>query len=215
MVLSNSYSRWRNHASLAFVSAAICTFVYAITNEAIIDQLSIATAYICLLLITVALSIGPLRVLRLGMVSINIYLRRDVGIWAAVAGLAHCVIATKLAMTSEYTNTYVDVSTGSLSENARAELFLWGSVAAFVIAVLLLILLSVSNQRAMKLLGVRWWKRLQRLAYLALVLTILHGLAFQLIESRSLILIGVLLIALLQVVILQGIGFALVSKNRT
>ena len=214
-MLRDSHNRRWNHFSLAIISLTTCIFVISVTSEPIVDQLSIATAYICLFLITIALSIGPLQIIRNGRISLNIYLRRDVGIWAAIAGLVHCVIATKLAMTPEYINTYVDVSFGILSENARADLFLWGSVSAFVIAVLLLILLSLSNQRAMKSLGVTWWKRLQRLAYLALVLTIIHGLAFQLIESRSLILIGILLIALLQVAILQSIGFALVIKHRT
>jgi len=37
----------------------------------------------------------------------------------------------------------------------------------------------------MRSLGSVWWKRLQRTSYLGFCLTLLHGLAFQVLESRT------------------------------
>lgn len=208
------HSRMQNHMVLALVSIFIYFIFASVNKEPVIDQLSIVTAYICLFLVATALSIGPLQVLNAGESSINIYLRRDVGIWAGLTGLLHCVIATMLAMTPEYIETYINIYTEKLPETVRASLFLWGSATAFIVALLLLLLLCLSNQRALKLLGVMWWKRLQRLAYLVFILTIAHGLAFQLIEARNLILVGLLLLTIIHVVILQGLGFFLLQKKK-
>lgn len=193
------------------IYALVTAFV---ANATLLDALSLATACICLLLMAAALSIGPLQARRAGAPPANIILRRDVGIWAAAAGLVHFMVATDLSMTPEYMSIYVDVSTGGLSRGLRAALFFWGSIAAFAVGILILLLLGLSNNGALRLLGVAWWKRLQRSAYLAFVLTVVHGLAFQILEARHPLLIGLLLILSLFVITLQIAGFVSITRAR-
>lgn len=207
--------RLLTHIGLAVFSLIIYIVVNLVSHEAIFDQLSIVTAYICLLLMACALSVGPLRLyIHKAANPINIYLRRDIGIWAAVFGLVHLFLATSSSMTSEYIQRYVDVATQGLSESARSGLFLWGSVTAFVAGLLLLLLLCLSNDTLLRLLGMRWWKRLQRLAYLAFALTLAHGVMFQILESRGLVLVGLLLIVALTVLALQLFGMMSATKYR-
>lgn len=215
MKLRESHPRLFTHISLAVISAVVYSVVYLVSDEAVIDQLSIATAYLCLLLMASALSVGPLRLHLYNIVNpINIYLRRDIGIWAAVSGLIHLCLATSISMTSEYMQRYVDIAIAGISESARSGLFLWGTVMAFMAGLLLLLLLCLSNDALLRLLGARWWKRLQRLAYLTFALTFVHGLMFQILESRRLDLIGLTVIVVLTVVALQLLGITSATKYR-
>ncbi len=168
-----------------------------------LDRVSIVTAYLCLALLCTGLAIGPVHTLRTSRPLLNNYLRRDVGIWAAVAGLVHLCVATVQSMTEQYMATYVDVTDVLPPERIRAELFTWSTIAGLVIGVVLLILLGLSNDRALRWLGTRSWKRLHRVSYVAFVLTVLHGLAFQVLESRTWSLIALVLVASLAVLTVQ------------
>ena len=214
-MVHSSNRRWHHHAALAAVTAVIYILISTVVaSPTPLDQLSLASAYICLFLMAAALSIGPLQAIRTQRVSTNIFLRRDIGIWAALAGLIHLVVATAQSMTPRYMSLYVDVSTHKLSAALRAELFLWGSVSAFSVGLLLLLLLGLSNNFAMQYLGVTWWKRLQRSACLAFMLTLVHALMFQIIESRSVSMMALLLCLLLLLSGLQLWGFIQVTSRR-
>ncbi len=207
--------RLYHYAGLVIFSGLVLGWVTATSNESRLDQLSIATAYICVLSMTLALSIGPLRAYWVDHKkhTLNIYLRRDIGIWTALSGIMHLCLATAQSMNSAYIEKYVDADTAILSASTRGELFLWGSVTAFMVGILLLLLLSLSSDAAIRLVGARWWKRLQRSAYLAFVLTIIHGIMFQLLEGRAPGLIALLLVTSIAVLLLQTAGFVVTRKK--
>ena len=213
MEFFTSNLRWRNHIVLTIFSLVVTWLVLIFSNEPVADIFSIASAYLCLLLLTAVLILGPLQVVLFKVRrQVNNYLRRDVGLWVALMGLVHLILATKLSMTSEYVDKFVKMPTDGLSESLRMSLFLWGSLIAYIIGLLLILLVILSNDRVLKKIGRKWWKRLQRSAYLVFVLTIIHGLIFQIVESRSLILVGLLLITPLLALVLQTIGFITVRK---
>lgn len=58
-------------------------------------------------------------------------------------------------------------------------------VAGYVVGILLLVLLALSNNRSLRWLGPGRWKNLQRSAAWALAITVAHGAVFQVIEGRS------------------------------
>ena len=200
--------RLLHFTGLAIFSLIIYACVVFASSATTLDQLSVTTAYICVLLMATALLIGPSRVLRSGAPNpVNIYMRRDIGIWAALSGLAHLILGTVQSMNAAYISQYVEINNAVPSESARLELFLWGSVTAFVVGILLLLLLSLSSDAALRVLGTRWWKRLQRFAYLAFVLTVFHGLMFQVLEGRSISLIVLLAMIFIAVLLVQVAGF--------
>jgi len=214
MAPDTSRNRWRHHCVLAAASFLMIGFV-ALTGsgDTLLDDISLATAYICLLLMAVALCLGPLRVLRSAPLHLNIYLRRDIGIWSGLAGLVHLFVATELSMNQSYMELYVNLSTSGLSDSMRASLFSWGSIVGFLVGIFVLLLLVLSNDKIMRFVGSMWWKRLQRFAYLAFVLTVLHGFAFQAIEARNVLLVGIVFVVFIGVLMLQISGFRAVKRR--
>ncbi len=209
--------RVKHHLVLAGINGACCAAaVMSGPTTQLSDRLSIVTAYLCLGLLCTGLAIGPVRAIRTGRPSVNNYLRRDIGIWAALTGLAHLAIATALSMTPEYMQIYVNIANIPPSQIIREALFTWGTIAGLVVGVVLLLLLGLSNDRSLRWLGVRRWKRLHWTSYLAFALTAAHGLAFQALESRTRGLIAVVLIASVTVLILQmtAIRFVRISAQR-
>lgn len=174
------------HLALAGASVLVSlTAAAAAPPGQALDAISFATAWLCLLFLAAALLIGPLHVLRTGRLVGNHLLRRDLGIWGAVTGLVHLALAFKVSMTPEYMQVYVYGAESWPAPEMRRAMYRWAVIASLVIAALFLLLLALSNNAAIRLLGHRWWKRLQRASYLAFVLTVAHSAAFQLIEARS------------------------------
>ena len=149
------------------------------------DRVSLLTAWLCFALLVAALGLGPWQALRTGQPVLNNLLRRDLGIWAALAGLAHLTVATGVVMQPAYFRAYI---TGP-PENPLPGWAGWigtaSILAGYLVGLLVLMLLALSNNRSLARLGPARWKRLQRAAIVALFLTIAHGLIFQVIEGRT------------------------------
>jgi len=177
--------RLRNHAWLAAISCALLWIPSLSGDEgALADRLSIFSAYLCLYLFAAALLVGPLKVWRNRQPLLNNHLRRDIGVWGGLAGLLHFWLANVLAMTWQYVGIFVENASAPPSAAVRDQLYLWGTILGYVVAVVILILLTLSSDRMLRWMGKRWWKRLQRLTYLAFVATVIHAFAFQVLESR-------------------------------
>ncbi len=204
MAPSQFSQRVKHHLVLVLGCLGIfAAMVWLRPGESRLDQLSIATAYTCLLYMGAALAVGPLIVRRTGTAPLNIYLRRDIGIWSALTGLVHFFVGVDQSMSPAYLGRYVETTEGLVSPELGRQLFAWGSIAGLVVALLVLLLLGLSNDRMLRRLGAKRWKRLQRSAYWAFAFTIAHGLAFQILEYRHGTLIGVLLAVAAVVVYLQ------------
>ena len=167
------------------------------------DRLSIVSAYVCLILYAWTLVTGPIRVLRKRPPQLNVYLRRDIGIWAAISGLLHLLIGTDVAMSPVYLGKFVTGPDGFADAEMRSGLFSWGSVTGFVAGLIFLLLLALSNDYVLRWLGPKWWKRLQRSSYTAFFLFVLHGYAFQALELRAWPLVGTLVAVTVAVLWLQ------------
>jgi DMSO/TMAO reductase YedYZ heme-binding membrane subunit len=70
----------------------------------------------------------------------------------------------------------------------------------------LALLLTLSNNASLRALGPRQWKGLQRWVYAAFVLTVAHGIAYQVIEERALLFVAVGSAVVLAVVTVQIAG---------
>jgi sulfoxide reductase heme-binding subunit YedZ len=150
------------------------------------ERISVVSAWLCLCLLTAALLISPLQRARGESPPVNISLRRDLGIWAALNGLLHFYAGNLVAMNPVYIGQFVRGETMPPPAAAiRDQLFAAGSIVGLVIAIIFLLLLAISSDRALRWLGVKKWRRIQRCAHVALWLTVLHGIAFQVLELRS------------------------------
>jgi sulfoxide reductase heme-binding subunit YedZ len=148
----------------------------------LISHLSIATAYPALFLTAAAILLGPWNVLRGRPYPVSFDLRRDLGIWAGVMGLVHTGIGLNVHLRGRLWLYFVDQH-GSL----RRDFFGFGNYTGLFATVILLLLLAISNDVSLRRLGTRRWKSLQRWTYGAVVLTVLHAVAYQHVEKRILL----------------------------
>ena len=151
------------------------------TRRDLISHLSIATAYPALFLTAAALLLGPLNVLRRRANPVSFDLRRDLGIWAGVMALLHTGIGLNVHLRGRPWLYFVDQH-----HRIRHDLFGFGNDTGLIAAMLFLLLLSLSNDISLRRLGTQRWKFLQRWAYFAVLLTVVHAIAYQRVEKRQL-----------------------------
>ncbi|TFG81711.1 MAG: hypothetical protein E4H19_14195 [Chromatiales bacterium] len=147
--------------------------------------MSLLTAWLCFGLLVATLGLGPWQALRTAQPLINNLLRRDLGIWAALTGLAHLVVATAEVMQPAYFSTYFTVSPGAPLTGWAGWIGRSSIVGGYVVGLIFLVLLGLSNNLSLRRLGSGRWKRLQGLSSVAFLLTVAHGAVFQLIEGRT------------------------------
>jgi len=172
--------RYLRHLVLLKVSLLSLTAAALLGQiDGVLERLSLTSAWLCLLLFCATLLVGPKQVFEGQQPPANILLRRDLGIWTALTGLLHFFLGTAFSMDAvNYMSVFVvdDVAEGW---------FFWGSIWGFVAGLLCLILLAISNNVALRKIGTKWWKRVQRLAYPTFIITVAHGIYFQLLEQRD------------------------------
>ena len=175
---------WRRRVArhVAIAVAGICfgSFAAALTNHrSTAEAVSFATAYAGLGLVVTALAIGPLNLLRRRPNPTSTDLRRDVGIWAGLFGIAHTVAGFQVHMHGEL-RRYFSVSSGGVG----ARMFVAANFLGLIAAILLIVLVSISNDVALRRFGAARWKALQRVTYIVIVAVALHGAMYQIIEKR-------------------------------
>lgn len=161
------------------------------------EGLSIASAWLSMVALCAAMLIGPIRHAAAKPVPLNIYLRRDLGIWSAGLAFVHFYAGTVVSMDPVYIQVFVSNAELAPGPEVRDQLFVWGSIAGTVVAILFLLLLAISSDRAIRWLGPVRWKKVQRCIHPVLWLTVLHGIAFQILEARFVPLVLLVGLALL------------------
>ena len=124
-------SRLRTHVVLAATSLLILFVTVLVGNfnpTTVVDRISLVSAYVFLLLISVVLLIGPLRAMRTGRVTINHTVRRDLAIWSAFLGLVHLLAGTVQSMTPVYVSEFVTRAVNLPSVATRESFFLWSTI---------------------------------------------------------------------------------------
>ena len=165
---------------------------------------TLGTGYASLLLLAATLSIGPWRILRGQAAPLNIDLRRDLGIWAALSGLVHVVLGLQMHFNGDWVR-YFFVRT----DRGLRLLLNFGGLAnhaGLLATALLAALLLVSNDVGLRRLGASRWKRLQQGNYPLVLLTVAHTAAYQVLTRRPWTLMAGLLLLSAVLAGLQGLG---------
>lgn len=164
---------------------------YALFHRArAVQRVSLASAYVALALLGTSLILGPLNVLRDRANPVSYGLRRDIGIWAAIVGLAHVVAGIQVHLAGRPWLYFVYDCTEPHRLPLRHDIFGLANYSGLVATLLLALLLALSNDRALRKLGTPRWKRIQRYNYLCFAMVAIHAAAFQIIETRWWPLIG-------------------------
>jgi len=158
----------------------------------LIQRSTVATGYLALGLLGLTLLIGPATLLlrRRNRNPVSSYLRRDVGAWTAGASIAHVIAGFNAHSTGQILDYLVRDRRPLLNSFGLGN---WTGLAALVIVVALL---AISTDGALRELKAKTWKDLQRLNYTLFALVILHAFFYgALLRLTSpLRLLGVLII---------------------
>ena len=187
--------RLRNHAALGGVTLAVATLLFvAIPSADAVFRASMATAYVGLALLAATLAFGSVAAFRGRRYPVTTDIRRDVGIWTAIYALVHVVIGLQVHLRGKMWEYFVHSVRGSFLP--RIDPFGAANYAGAIAALLLAMLLVTSNDASLRKLGALKWQRVHRLVEWALVLTLLHGGAYQWLEKRHwVIVVGFVVVA--------------------
>src|SRR5262245_56339016 len=135
-----------HHLPLAVASGAYFLVVLALIKTKYLPfRLSMSTAYTSLLLLGVTLVLGVLKVLRGETSPISTDWRRDVGIWAALFGLAHVVIGLQVHAPGRMWTYFVYPAEQGRSFPLRLDTIGWAHHLGLLPGLLLWLLLMVSH----------------------------------------------------------------------
>lgn len=167
-------------------------------NRGLMARFTTATGYLGLGLLALTLLVGPANLLLRKRNSISSYVRRDMGTWTAIVSVVHVIVGFQVhgppASLGERMLRYFFAADGSPLTNAFG-LGNWTGLAATVIVVGLL---GISSDFALRKLKAGPWKWLQRLNYALFALVIAHAVyygALLRVTSPSTLLLGLSVIA--------------------
>lgn len=177
-----------------------------------VGVLIIALGYLSLLLVGVTLIIGPLNLLRSRRNPVNIDLRRDVGIWAGIAGCWHVLLVVRGTVLNGQILYYFLQAGGY---GLQLNIYGFSNDTGLFATILLLLLLALSNAASLRFLKGKWWKRIQRLTYLLALLAVAHTFGYQYLNGRGEFLFVMVIILIILTLVCQGLGIVLtVSRQR-
>lgn len=170
---------WRHHLPLAFLSAASVWLLYVTRSYPdVLTRLSFSTAWPALVLLTVTLAIGPWRVLTRKPQALSVDLRRDIGIWAGILGVLHAGVGQCVHLRGRPWLYYIYEKTQEHWLPLRHDIFGFANFTGLFAALLLLALLTTSNDASLRKLGLPGWKSLQRWNYACFGLTVCHTFGY-------------------------------------
>jgi len=155
----------------------------ALDSTDAIFRASMASAYVALALLVATLAFGPVAALRGRRYPVSTDLRRDVGIWAGLIAITHVVIGLQVHLRGKMWEYFVRPVKGTLLP--RIDPFGAANYAGVVAALVFVLLLVTSNDASLRRLGVSRWQRVHSSIEWALIATLLHGAAYQWVETRA------------------------------
>lgn len=198
----------QHHLPLMVVLTVGILWLYReLPQKDVIWKVSFVTAYPALFLLVATLLIGPWNVVRKQRMPISSDLRRDIGIWAGIVGLAHTIIGLDVHMRGRPWLYFVYPSPDRHRVPLRHDLFGFANETGLLGTFILVLLLATSNDYFLRALGTPRWKQLQRWNYMLFAVVILHTFGYQAIEKQRTPFVAVVIVCVVLTLVLQGLGY--------
>lgn len=179
-------SRLARHGLIGGGSLAATVVLYvALGKETAEFKLSLATAYVALALLAVTFALGSIYYLTTRRTPASTYLRRDVSIWGGVFAIAHVVAGLQVHFKERMWAYFVFENWRDRWMPVRYDAFGIANYAGAVAAIVVLVLLAISNDISIRRLGLERWRGIQRWGRVFAVLTLVHTLIYQVLEKRA------------------------------
>jgi sulfoxide reductase heme-binding subunit YedZ len=137
------------------VISGLCAWVLYVTRPYpdVISRLSFATAYPALALLALTLAVGPWRILQGKPTVLSLDLRRDIGIWAGIVGVLHACVGQFVHLRGRLWLYYIYEDWRDRRLPVRHDLFGAANFTGLAAALVLLVLLAMSNDASLRSLG--------------------------------------------------------------
>jgi sulfoxide reductase heme-binding subunit YedZ len=143
------------------------------------QRLTVATGYIATGLLALTLLLGTANLLLRRRTPISSYLRRDMGWWTAIFSVVHVIFGLELHSGGQIplmlNYFFVNGSRLATSFTPLATSFTLANWTGLVALVIVVGLLTLSNDLALRALKAKTWKNLQRLNYTLFALVFAHA----------------------------------------
>jgi sulfoxide reductase heme-binding subunit YedZ len=207
--------RLKHHFTLLIVTGVLLyLFIRLIPGDDVKYLWSMATGYVSIILLAGTLLIGPLNVYKKRLNPVSTDLRRDIGIWCGLIGLLHVVIGIQVHMGNIWLYFFKAVE-GINSYQLRDDVFGVANYTGLLAGLILLILLFLSNDLSLQWLKTKRWKTIQRWNYILFSLVLIHGILYQVIEKRMIIIVVLFTGIMMLPAIAQTIGFRITKRKKT
>lgn len=211
--LDIGWRRWLTHSVLAALTAVGCYLAHLYAPRAYLPYtLTIGCGYLSLVFIVISLAIGPLKLLaQRGRLQprnpVNINLRRDVGIWAAITGVVHVIFGLQLRANGEILLYFFEPAPNGGYGPLLTSRFGISNHIGLIATVVLIVLLVLSNDVSLRKLKGKRWKWVQRWNYGLAALAFIHTFLYQDISQRERpFVLATLLLAMVTLAV-QAVGF--------
>jgi len=182
----------RNNVALGAGSLVGVWALFAgIESNDTVYRVSLATAYVSLVLLAITLAFGPYAALRRRRYPVSADIRRDFGIWSALVAIAHVVAGLQVHLRGKMWEYFVRPVKGVLLP--RIDPFGVANYTGLAAALILVALLVTSNDASLRRLGNERWRSIHAIITWGLALTLVHAAAYQFIEKRRWETVAVLL----------------------
>lgn len=200
---------------LLMVAGTLIYLFFLLEPEKPLAQvISIGSAYASMLYLAVALSIGPLNLIRSKRNPLSSFLRRDIGICAALMAVVHTVAGLQVHLGGRFIEYFIFPPDSSRTIPFRYDPFGLTNYVGLICTLIMLALLCLSNNRSLRAMGASSWKKWQRLAYLLVPAIPAHGLIYQFLEKRVGLYTVLLLAITLAIFAAQSSGFMHYRRTR-
>jgi len=167
------------------VIASGALVVAATERESLAFRVSLGTGYVSLALLAASLAIGPIRIAAGLRSPPSMDLRRDVGVCASLFAVAHVITGLQVHMRGAMWKYFLDPNRGPVTVVPRLDAFGLANYTGIAATALLLALVAISNDFAVRRMGVARWKRVQRWSYAAAAFVVIHSVVYQLLDRRT------------------------------
>jgi|SRR5688572_9981827 len=200
--------RLARHVAIALFGVTVSVGVMLLLGDegVRVFRLSMGTAYASLALLACSLLIGPFNLLGRKPNPVSSDVRRDIGIWAGTFALAHVAFGLQVHLPGRMLEYFVWPASEERPIPIRHDAAGMTNWAGLVAALVLLMLMAISNDAALRRLGTARWKRIQRWSYAAFALMAFHGFLYQVLENRPATWIAAFVLVIAGVTAVQVIG---------
>jgi len=175
--------------------------------------ISLGSAYTGYLFLAFALLMGPWKIFRGVHNPISTYVRRDFGIWAAVFATLHTIVALQIYPEVSFWNFFLFQANDNSVASIRLDNFGIANYLGLISTVVLLFLLCLSSNYALKALQAKRWKALQRCVYLGATVALFHGIIYMIGDQRTAGFVSVFLVISVSMLVGQLWGFVITKRR--